>query len=427
MPWQAQVANVAGELDRAGIPAYREVRVTVPRQSGKTSLLLAEMVERAIGWGGPQRIVYTAQDRNAAREKWDEQVRDLDRTALARLYKVRRSNGSERIAWANGSIHGITATGETSGHGRTLDLAVIDEAFAQTDERLIQGFRPAMVTRRAAQLWVVSTAGTDTSTFLRERVQDGRARVEANERTGVAYFEWSAPDDAPVDDPAVWRATMPALGRTVDEATIAAELPAMGEAEFARAYLNRWSPGGTPAIPIAAWQACRDAQAAITGSVAFAIDVDPDRAAGSIAVAGRRRDGRIAVELVDARDGTEWIVPRVGELVKRWRPVAVALDPASPAGSLIAELAMALRVEPLLMTARSYGQACGALYDDVVTGRLVHRGQPRLDEAVLVARRRPLGEAWAWARRGGDITPLVAATIARWAWATTPEQRPAIY
>lgn len=427
MPWQAQVANVAGELEPDGRPAYREVRVTVPRQSGKTTLLLAEMVDRALGWGGPQRIVYTAQDRNHAREKWDEQVSALDRTPLGGLYSVRRSNGSERIRWRNGSQHGITAAGESSGHGSTLDLAVIDEAFAQGDERLIQAFRPAMVTRAAAQIWIVSTAGTDTSTFLRERVQDGRARVEANERHGVAYFEWSAPDDAPIDDPAVWRATMPALGRTVDERTIADDLAAMGEQEFARAYLNRWSPGGQPAIPIAAWQACRDTQATIVGPIAVAIDVDPERVAGSIAVAGRRRDGRTAVELVDARDGVEWIVPRVAELAARWHPVAVALDPASPAGSLIAELAMSARIAPTLVNARTYGQACGALYDDVISGRLVHRGQPRLDEAVLSARRRPLGDAWAWARRGGDISPLVAATIARWAWATTPEQKPAIY
>lgn len=427
MPWQQTVADVAGEtID--GIPAYREVRVTVPRQSGKTTLLLAEMVERALAWGDPQRIVYTAQDRNHAREKWDEHVKGLDRTPLRRLYKVRRSNGSEGIHWRNGSLHGITAPGETSGHGSTLDFPVIDEAFAQTDERLIQAFRPAMVTRPAAQLWIVSTAGTETSTFLRERVDDGRARVEADARTGIAYFEWSADDAASVDDPAVWRATMPALGRTVTEEVIRADLEAMGEPEFARAYLNRWSPGGTPALPLAAWQACRDVQAAITGSIAFAIDVDPEREHAAIAAAGRRADGRMAVELVDAQPGTEWIVPRIVELAARWRPAAIALDPGSPAGSLIAELALSSgRISPTLVNVRSYAQACGAFYDDVIAKGLVHRGQPALDAAVLVARRRPLGDAWAWARRGGDISPLVAVTLARWAWATVPDSKPAIY
>ncbi len=37
MPWQEQVALVGGELDpETGLPAYRNVAITVPRQSGKT-------------------------------------------------------------------------------------------------------------------------------------------------------------------------------------------------------------------------------------------------------------------------------------------------------------------------------------------------------------------------------------------------------
>ena len=261
LAWQRLVMDTALELDPDGRPAYREVRVTVPRQQGKTGgLVLPVIVHRALGGvdGRAQRILYTAQDRNHAREKWSEQVELLDRSPLRRLYTVRRSNGSESIRWRTGSTHGITASGEKSGHGFTLDLGVIDEAFAQVDDRLVQAFRPAMLTRPWAQLWVVSTAGTDESAFLRERVDDGRARVEAGERTGVAYFEWSAPDDADPDDPATWRAAMPALGTLIDEETVAADHAAMDSGEFARAYLNRWSPGGVPVFSLAEWVACHD-------------------------------------------------------------------------------------------------------------------------------------------------------------------------
>jgi hypothetical protein len=36
--------------------------------------------------------------------------------------------------------------------------------------------------------------------------------------------------------------------------------------------------------------------------------------------------------------------------------------------------------------------------------------------ALAGAQKRPLGDAWAWARRGAgvDISPLVAATLAKW-------------
>ena len=45
MPWQRHVADIAYELDEeTGRLAYREVRLTVPRQSGKTTLMLAAMM-----------------------------------------------------------------------------------------------------------------------------------------------------------------------------------------------------------------------------------------------------------------------------------------------------------------------------------------------------------------------------------------------
>jgi hypothetical protein len=428
MPWQQVVADVAGEHDERGVPFYREVRITVPRQQGKTTLILAVAVDRCLAFDRPQRVMYTAQDRNHARDKWQEQVEIIERSPLRRLVRVRRSNGSERATFRTGSVLGITASGDKSGHGFTLDEAFIDEAFAQTDDRLIQGFRPAMVTRRDAQLWILSTAGTEDSVFLRERVDDGRARVEADERSGVAYFEWSAPDDAAIDDPETWRATMPALGVTISLDTVAADFRTMDAGEFSRAYLNRWAPKGIPVFALASWLACLEPTSSIAGSLAFGIDVAPDRGSASIAAAGGRADGLVHVELTDRRPGVDWISARIVELVDRWRPVGVAIDPAAPAGSLIPEL-MTARVPLVFCTGRAFGQACGALFDDVGAGRLRHRGQPALDDAVIGARRRSLGDAWAWARSAdaADPAPLIAATLARWSWSTAPALSPAIY
>lgn len=430
MPWQLLVAEVAGEHDATtGLPTYREVRVTVPRQQGKTTLILAESVDRCLTWPRPQRVLYTAQDRNHAREKWIEQVDLLEHSPLRRLFRVRRSNGSERVTWRTGSTQGITASGEKSGHGFTLDAAFIDEAFAQVDDRLVQAFRPAMVTRRDAQLWVLSTAGTEESTFLRDRVEDGRARVEADDREDVAYFEWSAPDDAADDDPATWAAAMPALGRTIDEATIAADRRTMDSAEFGRAYLNRWAARGVPVFALAQWVACLDPRSTMGGQLAFGVDVAPDRSMSTIAAAGARPDGRVHVEVVERRSGTEWVPGRVAELVARWRPVGFGIDPASPAGSLVVDIAHDPRTPVVLVTGRALGQACGAFYDDVGARRIAHLGQPPLDDAVVGARKRTIGDAWAWARTpdAADPSPLIAATLARWALSAGPQYQPQIF
>jgi phage terminase large subunit-like protein len=415
MPWQCQVVDVAGELLEDGTPAYREVRVTIPRQSGKTLCLLVVELDRSLNWGPQQHTLYAAQDRNNSRNKWEEQGEMLSATPLRRLFKMRQRNGSEQWRFpSTGSTVGITASGESSGHGQTLDLGIIDEAFAQKDERLAQAFRPAMMTRENAQMWVVSTMGTDESFFLHDRVDDGRARVESGERSGVAYFEWSASDDDDPDDPQTWRNCMPALGHTVTEKVIRADHDAMEPGEFARAYLNRRASGGRPVIDPTSWAACRDSRSQLAGLPCFSLDVTPDRGAASIGVAGWRADGRRHLEVVEHRPNTDWCVGRLADLQRRWQPWPTIIDPGSPAGALLVDLAAA-GVSTETVTAREYAQACGQFFDAVVEGRVRHLEQPVFNLAVFAARKRPLGDAWAWARKtGGDISPLVAVTLAHY-------------
>jgi phage terminase large subunit-like protein len=416
MPWQSQIAEVAGEYDAStGIPFYREVRVTVPRQSGKTTLVLVIECDRCIAWGDNQHGLYAAQDRNNSWAKWEEQGEMLKRTPLRDAFTIRRQTGRERWVWpGTGSVIGITASGESSGHGPTLDLGIIDEAWAQKDERLIQAYRPAMLTRPHGQVWIFSTMGTDESVFLHDRVDDGRARVEAGERSGVAYFEWSAQDSDDPDDPATWWRCMPALGHTVTEKVIRADHDAMEPGEFARAYLNRRASGGRPVIDPVSWAACRDSRSQLTGLPCFALDVTPDRGAASIGVAGGRADGRRHVEVVEHRPNTDWVVDRLRALQSRWQALPVIVDPGSPAGALLVDLA-ASGVATETVTAREYAQACGQFYDAVMDGAVRHLEQPVLNLAVAAARKRPLGDAWAWARKSQiDISPLVAVTLARY-------------
>lgn len=444
MPWQRLVADVALEVDPdTGLLVYRQVGLTVPRQSGKTTLLLAVMVHRALGFGAKQNIIYTAQTRGAARKKWeDEHVASLEATPLRKLFNVRRQLGQEAIRWRNGSKHGIESNTEKAAHGETLDLGVIDEAFGQEDDRLEQAFKPAMITRPQPQLWFNSTAGSTKSAYLRAKVEEGRAMVRAGVPTAMCYFEWSAPGKndpegaADPADPATWWACMPALGHTVTEAAVRAELESMKLPEFRRAFLNQWptdAPEEWLVITEPRWRALADPRSEIVGPLALCADVTPDRSAGAIAVAGLRADGLLHVEVIDARPGTGWMVARIRELDDTWHPCAVVVDVGGPAGSLLAALERA-GVEVVKPTVREVAQACGAFYDAVMPPpegqpaylagdpppvwepTLRHLDQPEMAAALAGAQKRPLGESWAWARKGlsVDISPLVAATLAAW-------------
>lgn len=237
MPWQRYVCDVASE-HVAGALAYREVTVSVPRQSGKTALTLAVIVHRMLSSAG-QKVAYGAQNRLAARGKLlDEWWPRLARSPLGDMFTVSRVNGSEAIRAANGSMLVLLSSDERTGHGLSLDLVVLDEVWSM-DHRAEQAVRPTLATRANGQFWCLSTAGTERSVYWGEKVATGRTAAETGIPESLAYFEWSMPADAvDIGDPELWRSYHPALGFTIDERVLAHDLAAMEPSEWLRAYGN---------------------------------------------------------------------------------------------------------------------------------------------------------------------------------------------
>lgn len=416
MPWQEQVANVGLELLPDGRPAYREVGFTVPRQSGKTTLILAWQIQRALGWanilGFPQRIAYSAQTGKDAREKLlEDQVPIIEpRRQLLGISKIYRAIGSESVTWRNGSRLVLLASGEDSGHGKTLDMGVKDELFADTDFRRDQALNPAMATKPFAQIITASTAGTAESVALNRAVTNGRAACEADSGKGIAYFEWSAgAEDDPADQETWWRC-MPALGRTISLEVVEHAYQTLKLDEFRRAYLNIPTASDERVIPAAIWAAVCDPDVEATAGV-FAFDVNPERSTAAIVAVGA---GPV-VEVVDYRPGTGWLLDRICELHQR-HGSRFAVDKGGPAGGFVAELTR--RGIPLMETdAKELTQASGMFYDRVMTEGLVVRQNSDLDSAVAGAAKRPVGDSWAWGRKGSrfDVSLLVAASLGLWA------------
>lgn len=441
MPWQRYVLDVALELDPVtGLFVHRRVGLSVPRQQGKTEQLLAVMIHRTMGWQR-QRVMYAAQNRVMARERFEDEFWEkLKGSKLAPRFRVRLANGNEAIICRETrSKLGITSNTEKSGHGPSLDLGLIDEAFAHEDDRQEQAMSPAMITKPMAQLWWASAGGNEKGVWLLKQRMAGRALIEQLWKTGqfppVAYFEWYAPEDMDRGDPATWRFCMPALGHTVTEATIRAEYDGMDPAEFDRAYLNRTrkkSPPADPNIPAPRWPGLANERSMPRRQVALAIDVSQDRSHTSIGVASVREDGRMHLELVDRRPGTDWAVPALKRLADLWKPVAVAIgSTGTPAGSLIDDVITAGITVPedkakphrghlVVVRTNDYVEACGQVADAMTQGTAVHRDQADLTSAVTGARSRRVGDAWAIDRTGSltDVSPFVAVTLARWALLT---------
>lgn len=427
MPWQQHVADVALEVDPdTGRLAYRDVRITVSRQSGKTTLLLPVVVWRAFAvqlLGGRQIMVYSAQTGNDAKQKLrDDYVATLNAArAMRGRYSVRMQSGDEHVKFSSGSMLKIVPTTDKAGHSKTIDMPIQDEAWALVDNRMDQALRPPMLTRPQPQFWIPSTAGHAGSVYLRRKVNEGRVAVEADSGRGTAYFEWSADEDADPEDPATWWSCMPALGFTQTEETIQHELNEHRDAmpEFRRAYLNQWVDEIVESvIPLVWWRSRHDPVSAIEGHPVLVVDVSPDRSSAAVVAAGASTTvpGAVHLEIVNHGSGTDWCVPRLLDLWQRWSPRAVVFDDAGGATSFEQPLREA-GVTVLKASTRHLVKACGQLYDAARDGGVAHTGDPRFEAALRGAATRQLQDAWAWKRRSSssDITPLVAATLALWA------------
>jgi phage terminase large subunit-like protein len=426
-PWQHQAADVAMEYfpGAGGAYCYRTVGIDVARQNGKTTLVLSRIATQLIV--PRSTVAYTAQDRVLAVLKWGEHVeRLMDTPFKDRVAFVRRVNHGEMLVMHNGSRYlPVTPSKRKAARSLTIDLAVIDEAHAHQSMDIVSAIQPTMAARASAQLWLLSNAGDFDSGLWNHYTDLGRLEVN-NPASSMCWVEYSADEDADVLDHEAWRAANPSLGLpngVVLEALADAALT-MDPDIFRREHLNvKMSPTASTGIDGATWAACRDDDTTIGDRVALGLAYTSERDRGALVAAGLAGE-RTPIEVVAATSDLEVLVQRTIDNAQAFHAVVV-IDRGNPAASTIPRLEQA-RVKVRMIPVTELAAACGDLYDAAKTARLSHQGDYRLTDAVASASKRKLGERWVWRPRGGaDITPLQAATMARWGVVTDPPRRSA--
>jgi phage terminase large subunit-like protein len=400
--------------------------ILVPRQNGK-NVVLAVIELYGLAVAGLRRQVHSAHlgDTAAEHMKWLKEIVEDEANAdeLGHL-RVYESNGKERISnpLTHGELTFNTRTKSTK-RGASPQRIVFDEALYLTDEQ-VQAMTPGLAAQSmnvatSPQVLLTSSAPLAESVTLHRFREVGLAGGDPR----MLVADWGCDPDADVRDRDAWYRANPGLGVRISEEFLESQLGRLTTEGFAIEHLGVVY-GSDMASELPTWSQCCDPRSEIDGApLAVAVDVAPDLSRASVAVAGRRADGVVHVELVEHLNGTG---QAVAVLAAMWavHKVPVTLDARSAAGGLLAEL-RAAGVEVSEVGTLDVVKACAGLKQSVATLQVRHRGQGPLDAAVAGAAVRTVGEGWAWARRSSsvDISPLVAVTLAH-AGAGSPSEVP---
>lgn len=434
--WQADfLADSLGE-DAEGKWSCFECGLIVSRQNGKGSVLEARILAGLLLFG-ERLILWSAHEMKTCMEAFRrcEALFNSDPELKKLVKAVHRSNGNEGIELKSGARMKFVARSKGSGRGFSADLVILDEAYALTPEQMA-ALIPTLSSRPNPQIWYTSSPPLDGLSgehlfSLRKRAAKGDDSLCWYDYglQGVSLEELDKVELGSEDN---WLLTNPAAGIRISLDFIRREFATMPPGDFARERLGIWPRqilAGSGVIDPVLWEVLAD-PASRPGDLAFAVDINPARTHAAIVAVGTRpaNDGTMQIAVVEYAAGTDWIPKRLAQLKAQYKPVAIGLDVAGPGGSLLLDLAKVGIAPPekadepgrgdlAVPTAKDAAAAFGLFVDAVRQRQLFHSDDNVLNQALAGAQTRALAGGSAWDRKGGtDISPLVAATLAHWAF-----------
>ncbi len=353
-PWQRYVWAVGTEFryDGAGRKHYRysDVLITVPRQSGKTTLLQPLRIKRMIDQADA-RLFCTAQSQKHASKRMLAMIDTVSASHLGPLFKARRGKGDAglRLLANNADLTQFTPN-EEAAHGETSPYFDLDEIWAfslELGNAIMGGIRPSQVTLHGiAQRWFTSTMGTLQSGFMNELVEKGRA----GERPGLCFIEYSMPDNLDPYDPATWWQFHPALGNTITVEALQEDID-LPAGEWTRAYMNRLTEVSDSFMPLENWDdlAAPDEEVPALDAVTVGFEIAPSNENAAVVAAWHDSRGRAHGRVLHQAPGTIWLIGYLEQLAQLGA-ARFAADDGGPVRRILDALERKTPIRPRRLT-----------------------------------------------------------------------------
>lgn len=158
------------------------------------------------------------------------------------------------------------------------------------------------------------------------------------------------------------------------------------------------------------------------------LDVNYERSRSFIAIASRRADKNLHIEVINGARGTDWVIPWLQERKKMFKGVAVQAVGA-PVSGMIEDLRKAGIPVVEWGPGKEVAGGSGEFYDGICEHKIFHRPAPVLDRAAAAGVPRNVGEGWVFDRRHSlvDVSPIIACVAATWLEHRGPAAPPMIH
>ena len=376
MPWQLRALHGQTCIGDDGTRP-RVSLVSVARQNGKTVAIAS-----LIGWwlatqgnerGQPQTVISVAHklDLSTALFNYLAPVLEAKFGAV-----VSWSYGRQKLTMPDGSVWHVRAATPGAGHGYSVDLLIIDEAWAVSEEAIDQGLLPTQRARKNPLCSMWSTAGDQTSTAMLRWREQGLRAIDDGKPGSLYFAEWS-PDPATMDlmTPAAWAYANPALGHTLEMSVIQGESEAPNRNAFLRSSVNTWVATAAGWLEPGQFAACLTTDSAPAGGV-LAVEVGEDNA--------QFYGVRAVISGTKTHVVTAFVADTMAEM---WRHVETEIAKA-PTLKLAIVPSLEVHCPPhlsrrsVIVGYRELNRWTAAARSIILEGRLLHNGDHLLSEHV---------------------------------------------
>ena len=426
MAWQKHVMNQALVVNKEGKWVRTTAGILVARQNGKTHLVRMRILAGLFIFGEAQAYGM-AQNRRLSLDTLWKVLELIESTPWMhkRLKRVSRTNGNEGIeVWCHHypndctetcqrvrkySILAATADGA---RGASADLLYIDE-LREIGEPVWAAAAPTTRARPNAQTWLTSNAGTAESTVL----NDLRSRALGDTSSRLGWWEWSAEPHCKITDVKAWQAANPALGHTVQLASLEDSVARDHPDNVRTELLCQWVDALDSPWNFAKFDAGLDRTLVMDPELPtfMALDMDFNRTQAYL-VSAQVVDGGLRIFshawMRDEPINELELASEIAAVVRRYKTKLVAYDPRASEHVAMHLKKVGIRIEPTAWSGTLFPTLCDVTMSSMNQGRLFHPGQPELRAQLAMCSRRPASDGgWRIARKTSGSIPAAVALV----------------